>query len=136
MRDILDDRWAPPARRIFWNAQASRTATTGYRSGASWRNPNIAACLREDRVSHTSNSTVSDILARLQPVFRDVLENPALQVTREASAMTIDGWDSFAHVILISSVEREFGVRFALGELEELKCVGDMVDLIAKKLAK
>jgi acyl carrier protein len=83
----------------------------------------------------TPNSTVPDILARLQPVFREVLEKPTLLVTREDSAMTIDGWDSFAHVVLISSVEREFGVRFALGELEELKCVGDMVDLIAKKIS-
>jgi acyl carrier protein len=78
---------------------------------------------------------VSDILDRLQPVFRDVLDQPSLQVTREANARTVSGWDSLAHITLISVVEGEFGVRFALGELEELKNVGDMVDLIATKLA-
>jgi acyl carrier protein len=77
---------------------------------------------------------VPDILARLQPIFRDVLDSSTLQVARDDSAMTIDGWDSFAHINLIASVEDEFGVHFALGELEELRSVGDMVDLIAKKL--
>jgi acyl carrier protein len=77
---------------------------------------------------------VDDILDRLQPVFRDAFDQPALVVTRATTAQTVVGWDSLAHVTLIDIVEREFGVRFALGELEELKNVGDMVDLIAKKL--
>ena len=41
---------------------------------------------------------------------------------------------TLAHITLVSETEREFGVRFALGELESLKDVGDMVDLIALKL--
>ena len=66
-------------------------------------------------------------------MFREVLEDPSLQITRESSALTVDGWDSLAHVSLIVAVEEMFNVRFALGELEELRCVGDMVDLIAIK---
>lgn len=76
---------------------------------------------------------MEEILDRLQPVFREVLEDPSLQITRESSALTVDGWDSLAHVSLIVAVEEMFNVRFALGELEELRCVGDMVDLIAIK---
>ena len=76
---------------------------------------------------------MEEILDRLQPVFREVLEDPSLHITRESSALTVDGWDSLAHVSLIVAVEEMFGVRFALGELEELRCVGDMVDLIAIK---
>jgi len=33
-------------------------------------------------------------------------------------------------------VQQEFRIRFALGELEGLKDVGDMVDLMQKKLAR
>jgi acyl carrier protein len=75
-----------------------------------------------------------DILDRLQPIFRDVLDDPALRITRESNASNVAGWDSLAHMSLVSATEQEFGVRFALGELEELKNVGDMVDLIAAKL--
>ncbi len=79
---------------------------------------------------------MDDILARLQPVFKDVFEDASLTVGRESSALNVDGWDSLAHVNLIAAVEESFGVRFALGELEELQCVGDMVDLIARKLGR
>ncbi len=75
-----------------------------------------------------------DILERLQPVFRDVLDDPRLIVTRTSSGLNVPGWDSLAHITLVAETEREFGVRFALGELETLKNVGDMVDLIEKKL--
>ena len=74
-----------------------------------------------------------DTLDRLQPIFREVLENPGLTVDRASSARTVEGWDSLAHVNLITAVEEAFGVRFALGELEEMQCVGDLVDTIARK---
>ena len=76
---------------------------------------------------------MSHTLDELQPIFRDVFDNQSLVVDRAASALTVEGWDSLAHINLISAVEDHFGVRFALGELEELQCVGDMVDLIDKK---
>jgi acyl carrier protein len=79
---------------------------------------------------------VPDILERLQPLFRDVLDNPKLTVTRDSNGTNVEGWDSLAHINLVSETEREFGVRFALGELESLKNVGDMVDLIAVKLKR
>ncbi len=77
-----------------------------------------------------------DILAQLGPIFRDILDNPNLQIRRESSALNVDGWDSLAHINLVSAVEQEFGIHFALGELEELKNVGDMVDLMQKKIAQ
>lgn len=73
------------------------------------------------------------ILEALQPIFREVFENPTLTVSAESNAGSVQGWDSLAHVNLIMAVESAFGVRFALGELEELQCVGDMVALIRSK---
>ena len=78
---------------------------------------------------------MSEILDRLQPLFREVLDSPSLVLTRESNGHNVANWDSLAHITLVSETEREFGVRFALGELEALKNVGDMVDLIQAKLA-
>ena len=79
---------------------------------------------------------MDDILTRLQPIFRDVLESPGLVISERSSGDNVDGWDSLAHINLVSSIEQEFRVRFALGELEKLKDVGDMIELIKRKLAR
>lgn len=77
---------------------------------------------------------MDEILARLQPIFRDVLDDPSLVVTAESSARTIEQWDSLAHISIVSAIEQEFKVRFALGELETLNNVGEMIGLMEKKL--
>lgn len=77
-----------------------------------------------------------DVLTELNGVFREVFEDETLNVTRSTTAMDIDVWDSIAHMILISVVEQKFGIKFALGELPTLQNVGDMVDIIEKRLVK
>jgi acyl carrier protein len=80
--------------------------------------------------------TQESVLAELQPIFQEALDEPGLTVTRESKAINTPNWDSLAHIGLIEMVELHFKVRFGLGELQELKGVGDLVDLIIKKSAK
>lgn len=56
---------------------------------------------------------------RLRQVFSDVfgLDGDA---AREASAQTVDGWDSIAHVRLVMALEGEFDVQFEAEEIPEL----------------
>ena len=75
---------------------------------------------------------MSDILSQLQPIFQDILDNPGLNLTRESNASNVAGWDSLAHINLLSVIEGEFGISFSLGELQELRNVGEMVDLMAR----
>jgi acyl carrier protein len=76
------------------------------------------------------------VLAQLQPIFQEALNNPKLTVTRASNALNTPNWDSLAHIELVEVAESHFKVKFALGELQDLKEVGDLVDLIVKKLAK
>ena len=78
---------------------------------------------------------MDQVLQELQPIFQDVLDQPDLVVTRASNASTVEDWDSLAHVNIVTAVERHFRIRIALGELQDLKNVGDMVDLIEGKLA-
>ena len=75
------------------------------------------------------------ILQELQPIFKDVLDQPDLVLTRESNASNVEDWDSLAHINLVTAVEKKYKVKFALGELQELKNVGDMIDLIQGKLS-
>jgi acyl carrier protein len=76
------------------------------------------------------------IIQELEPIFRDVLDQPDLVLESKTSASTVDGWDSLAHVNLVVAIEKRYRVKFALGELQSLKNVGDMADLIEKKASK
>jgi acyl carrier protein len=78
---------------------------------------------------------MANLLPQVQEIFRDVFDQPGLIVTRESNASTITDWDSLAHINLVTAIEKTFKVKFALGELEELKDVGDLLDLAQSKLA-
>jgi acyl carrier protein len=78
---------------------------------------------------------MDNILEEVQEIFRDVLDQPDLVLTRSSNASNVDDWDSLAHINLVTSIEKRYKIKFALGELQELKDVGDMIDLIKAKLA-
>ena len=70
----------------------------------------------------------------LNRVFQEVFENPTLVVQSHTTAHDVENWDSLMHIQLIVAVEKHFGVRFGVGEIEKLQNVGDMMALIASKL--
>lgn len=74
-----------------------------------------------------------EILAELQPIFQEALNQPTLTVTPASNATNTKNWDSIAHIELIEMVEMHFKVRFALGELQDLKEVADLIRLIQAK---
>ena len=76
-----------------------------------------------------------NLLAQVQEIFRAVFDREELVISRESNASTVEGWDSLTHIDLITAIEKKFKVRFALGELEELKNVGNLVDLLEAKLS-
>jgi acyl carrier protein len=79
---------------------------------------------------------MDSLLPELQETFRGVFDQPDLVITRESNASTVNDWDSLTHVNLVTAIERRYKIKFALGELEELKNVGDLLDLMRTKLDK
>jgi acyl carrier protein len=76
-----------------------------------------------------------DIASRVQSLFRRVLNQPSLVLTRELTAGDVRGWDSLKHVELIVSLEGEFGIRFKTAEVGALNNVGELLDKVAAKVA-
>lgn len=75
-------------------------------------------------------------LEELAPIFRQVFDDNSIVLTRNTTADDIDDWDSLTHMNLVIAVEIRFKIKFALGELQTLKNVGDMLDMINKKIVK
>jgi acyl carrier protein len=73
------------------------------------------------------------ILTGLTSVFREVFDDDELVLTPAMTADDVDGWDSLAHIRLILSVQKAFGIKFSPVEMNRLKNVGDLVALTRDK---
>jgi acyl carrier protein len=72
-------------------------------------------------------------LEQLTPIFHEVFDDDSIVLSRATTANDIDAWDSLSHMNLVIAIEVKFGIRFALGELQTLKDVGHLADLVDKK---
>jgi acyl carrier protein len=73
------------------------------------------------------------IFSELESVFRDIFDREDLKLKPETTAADIEEWDSLAHISLVVAIEKAFKMRFSSAEIQNLKNVGDMVNLIEKK---
>ena len=77
--------------------------------------------------------TEEEIYERLNEVFRDVFDDDSIEVDDLTTADDIDDWDSLEHITLINAVEREFKMKFRMGEISSMKNVGEMAGIIAER---
>ena len=78
--------------------------------------------------------TRSELKAKAQLIFRDVLEAPSLELRDEMVAKDVETWDSLNHITLVMSLEETFNVKFATREVMGWKNVGEMLDTLVKKV--
>lgn len=77
--------------------------------------------------------TREKIFEELNEVFSDVFDDEII-VTEATTADDIEDWDSLEHINLIVAVESKFGIKFNIGEVNKMKNVGEMVDIIMNRL--
>ena len=78
--------------------------------------------------------TREEVFNGVQDIFRDIFDEDDMVIEDKTSSDDIEDWDSLNHINLVSAIEKEFKIKFALGELMTLKDVGAMVDLMMEKL--
>ena len=77
--------------------------------------------------------TQSEVIGRLQPIFDDLFMDP-VTLTPELSAADVEEWTSLTQISLLMAVEKQFNIRFRVGEVEATQNVGEFADLIARRL--
>jgi len=75
-------------------------------------------------------------IEEITPVFREVFDDDSINLTSSTTADDVEEWDSLSHMNLVIALELKFKIKFALGELQTLKNVGEMLDLINRKLSR
>ena len=74
-----------------------------------------------------------DIDQRLERVFKDAFNDEALVLRDEMTSQDIPGWDSVHHINLMFAIESSFGMQFVGNELAELKNIGELKALLARR---
>jgi len=77
----------------------------------------------------------NEVLARVQDIFRDVLDDEDIVLSDATTADDIEEWDSLSHIQLVVAVEKAFHVKFSSKEILSWKNVGELVDCILSRNA-
>lgn len=77
--------------------------------------------------------TREEAFKRLNGVFQDVFDDEDITVNDATTADDIEDWDSLEHINLVSAVEKEFGIKFTMGQVVTMKNVGEMVNIILEQ---
>ena len=75
----------------------------------------------------------ANIYEALTEIFNDVFMKDDMKLTPELSAKDVAGWDSFKQIEIMVSIEERFGIKLNTREIDALKNVGDLADVIARK---
>lgn len=76
-----------------------------------------------------------DILKNeIQAIARNVFQKPDLVVNDALSAADVDTWTSLSFTQFIAAVEKQYGFKFKLMELLQLRTMGAIVDATLKHL--
>jgi acyl carrier protein len=73
------------------------------------------------------------ILEKMTKIFRNVFNDDTINLNSDTTAKDIGSWDSLSHMLMITEVENTFSIKFKLREINKLKNVGSLIELIESK---
>ena len=74
-----------------------------------------------------------EVFKRLNQIFQDVFDDESITVQDATTADDIEDWDSLEHINLVVAIEKEFDIKFNMGDVSKMKNVGEMADLILQR---
>ncbi len=78
--------------------------------------------------------TREEVYEGVNEVFRRIFDDESITVEDGTTSADIEDWDSLEHINLVVAIEKKFGIKFNMGEVNGFKNVGEMVDTIVSKL--
>lgn len=75
-----------------------------------------------------------EVYEQLNEIFRDIFDDEDIVVNDDTTADDIEDWDSLEHINLVVEIENTFEIKFNMGEVNSMKNVGEMVDIILGRI--
>lgn len=73
------------------------------------------------------------VFDRIRGIAADVFQSDSATLTTDSSPETIEAWDSVQNLNLILALEQEFGLEFVPEEMDQMKTIGQITDVVAGK---
>jgi acyl carrier protein len=72
-------------------------------------------------------------MKNLEEIFAKLLREPVATITDASNRETLKRWDSFNHLRLVVALEDAYNVEFSTTEVEGIKTVGMVKELLRLK---
>jgi len=79
---------------------------------------------------------MDEIYEKLTEIFREVFDNPEIELKPDMTADDIEEWDSMTHINLILMVEMRFEIEFTQKEVMQFDDVGDLAEAVRAKVSQ
>ena len=76
----------------------------------------------------------STIFEQVRMMSADLFQVSPAQIKPESSPETLESWDSVQHLNLVLGLEQQFNVQFEPEEMDRMKTIGAISDLVESKL--
>ena len=76
--------------------------------------------------------TSEEIINNIIEIASDILDRRLIDVGLVTEIDTIYGWDSLAHINIITEIERHYSIRFSIADLQTITTISDLKGLIVK----
>ena len=77
---------------------------------------------------------MKSVFEQVLKIFRNVLDDPELELAANMVADDVDDWDSLTHIQIIVATEKLFKIKFTALEIREFKDIGHFCSEIQRKL--
>lgn len=77
----------------------------------------------------------NEIIEKLTAIFHEIFNDESIVLNDEMTSADVENWDSLTHMLMVTSVEEQFGIKFKLKDLNAMKNVGDIVRIIGERQA-
>lgn len=75
-----------------------------------------------------------EIIDKIEMIVATSLNHHDFTMTEDTKPEEITGWDSMANAMILTAIEQEFGIKFKFSDMIAWRNVGQLTDVVIKKL--
>lgn len=75
-----------------------------------------------------------EVIQKIEAIVATAVNHHNFTMTEATKPDEILGWDSLSNAMILTAVEQEFGVKFKFSDMIAWHTIGELADIIIKKL--